>query len=48
DREDLGRFFDGIFGSPLSLVLFVAVILIFVSQTPLWTAMKKRLFRKTS
>ena len=47
EREDLGRFFEGVFTSPLSLVLFVAVILIFVSQTPLWTAMKKRLFRKT-
>jgi putative tricarboxylic transport membrane protein len=48
DREELGRFFEGIFTSPLSLVLFVSVILIFMSQTPLWTAMKKRLFRKTS
>lgn len=48
EREELGRFFHGIFTSPLSLALFVAVILIFVSQTPLWTILKKRLFRKTS
>ncbi|MDG1282611.1 MAG: tripartite tricarboxylate transporter permease [Pseudorhodobacter sp.] len=44
EREDLGRFFEGIFTSPLSLVLFVSVILIFVSQTPIWTALKRRLF----
>jgi putative tricarboxylic transport membrane protein len=45
EREDLGRFFHGIFTSPLSTVLFVAVILIFVSQTPMWTRAKARLFR---
>ena len=44
EREDLGRFFEGIFTSPLSLVLSVSVILIFVSQTPIWTALKRRLF----
>jgi putative tricarboxylic transport membrane protein len=44
EREDLGRFFEGIFTSPLSLVLFVSVILIFVSQTPIWTALKRRIF----
>ena len=48
EREDLGRFFEGIFTSPLSLVLFISVILIFVSQTPLWTSMKYRLFRKST
>jgi|TARA_R110001583_G_scaffold195257_2_gene370976 putative tricarboxylic transport membrane protein len=42
EREDLGRFFHGILTSPLSLVLFVAVILIFVSQTPLWTKFRKK------
>ncbi|WP_108484220.1 tripartite tricarboxylate transporter permease [Oceaniglobus ichthyenteri] len=46
EREDLGRFFEGILTSPLSFVLFVAVIMIFVSQTPLWTAVKKRLFKQ--
>jgi putative tricarboxylic transport membrane protein len=45
DREDLGRFFVGIVSSPLSLVLFIAVILIFVSQTPLW-ARGKALFKR--
>ncbi|MBT9385672.1 tripartite tricarboxylate transporter permease [Pseudooceanicola sp. CBS1P-1] len=42
EREDLGRFFYGIVTSPLSLVLLVAVILIFVSQTPLWTMFRKK------
>jgi putative tricarboxylic transport membrane protein len=48
EREDLGRFFEGIITSPLSLSLFLAVILIFVSQTPLWTRAKSYLFRKTT
>ena len=48
EREDLGRFFEGIVTSPLSLTLFLAVILIFVSQTPLWTRAKSHLFRKTT
>lgn len=41
EREDLGRFFHGIVTSPLSLVLFTAVVLIFVSQTPLWSKLRK-------
>ena len=48
EREDLGRFFEGIITSPLSLTLFTAVILIFASQTPLWTAAKTRLFGKVT
>lgn len=36
DQEDLGRLFSGIISSPLSLVLFTAVVLIFLSKTPLW------------
>ncbi|WP_172327279.1 tripartite tricarboxylate transporter permease [Mangrovicoccus sp. HB161399] len=43
DREDLGAFFHGILTSPLSLVLTVAVVLIFLSQTPLWRAAIGRL-----
>ncbi len=35
ERGDLGRFFEGVAASPLSLVLFASVIFIFVSQTPL-------------
>lgn len=46
EREDLGRFFDGIITSPLSLTLFAAVILIFVSQTPVWRIVKSRLFQR--
>ncbi|TXB67489.1 tripartite tricarboxylate transporter permease [Paracoccus aurantiacus] len=44
EREDLGAFFMGIFTSPLSLVLFLAVIFIFVSQTPAWAWFKGRVF----
>ena len=44
EREDLGRFFHGIVTSPLSLVLFLAVLFIFFSQTPLWRKLKARLF----
>ncbi|MCX7646094.1 MAG: tripartite tricarboxylate transporter permease [Rhodobacteraceae bacterium] len=43
-REDFGRFFWGILTSPLSLALFTAVVLIFLSQTPLWGWAKARLF----
>ena len=44
ENESLGAFFHGIVTSPLSLVLFLAVIGIFVSQTPLWGFVKTRLF----
>ena len=36
-----------IFTSPLSMVLFLAVIWIFVSQTPLVPMIKSRLFART-
>ncbi|MCW4115854.1 tripartite tricarboxylate transporter permease [Aurantimonas sp. MSK8Z-1] len=36
ERESLPAFFHGLLTSPLSLVLFLSVIFIFVSQTPLW------------
>ena len=36
DQEDLGMLFSGIVASPLSLALFVSVVLVFVSKTPLW------------
>ncbi|SPH25114.1 hypothetical protein DEA8626_04151 [Defluviimonas aquaemixtae] len=45
ERESLPRFFEGVVTSPLSLILFSSVILIFVSQTPLWSRMKRRLGR---
>jgi putative tricarboxylic transport membrane protein len=44
ERESLGGFFGGILTSPLSLVLFVSVVLVFVSQTPVWAMAKNRLF----
>ncbi|MGP3698516.1 tripartite tricarboxylate transporter permease [Rhodobacter sp. NSM] len=43
EREDLGRFFGGLFHSPLSTVLLAAVILIFLSQTPVWRWLMSRL-----
>ncbi|WP_323006476.1 tripartite tricarboxylate transporter permease [Pseudorhodobacter sp.] len=43
-RESLPKFMEGVVTSPLSLMLFVSVILIFVSQTPLWAAMKRRVY----
>ena len=42
-RESLPELVMGILTSPLSLVLLVAVVLIFVSQTPLWTLARRRL-----
>jgi putative tricarboxylic transport membrane protein len=36
DQESLWMLLKGTLSSPLSLVLFVSVILIFVSKTPLW------------
>ncbi|MCE5973092.1 tripartite tricarboxylate transporter permease [Sinirhodobacter sp. WL0062] len=44
DQESLPRLFHGIFTSPLSAVLMIAVILIFVSNTPLWSWGKRKLF----
>lgn len=43
EQESLPALMKGIVTSPLSLVLFAAVILIFVSQTPLWAHAKERL-----
>ncbi len=42
DQESLWMLLKGTLSSPLSLVLFVSVILIFISKTPLWGMM----FRK--
>ena len=46
EREDLGAFFGGIFTSPLSLTLFLVVVLIFLSQTPIFALLRARLSRK--
>ena len=43
ERESLGGLFHGIVTSPLSLVLFLAVVMIFLSSTPLWGKMKSAL-----
>ncbi len=47
-RESLPSLLDGIFSSPLSLVLFVSVVLIFVSQTPIWRIAKARISGRSS
>ena len=44
DQESLWMLFKGIVASPLSLVLFTTVVLIFLSKTPLWSM----IFRKRS
>lgn len=36
EREDLGSFFLNLFSSPLSAFLLVSIVLIFLSQTPIW------------
>jgi len=46
DQEDLGLFFISMVSSPLSLVLLIAVLLILIGQTPLWS-MLKRAVRRT-
>ena len=46
EREDMGRYFHGIITRALSLVLFVAMNIIFVCRTPLWRAMKRWLLRE--
>lgn len=47
ERGELDSLFSGIFTSPLSLVLFSSIILIFFSQTPVWhKRIKPWLFRQ--
>ena len=41
DQESLPRLLHGIVTSPLSLALFLAVIFIFISKTPLWAMIKR-------
>ena len=45
EQESLGQFFAKMFASPLSLVLFATVVLIVISQTPLW-GMARRALRR--
>lgn len=46
EQESITQLLMGIVTSPLSCVLALGVVLIFVSQTPLWTSVKGRLFGK--
>jgi putative tricarboxylic transport membrane protein len=42
DQENLGQFFGNMIASPLSLSLLVFIVVIFLSQTPVW----KKIFKK--
>jgi putative tricarboxylic transport membrane protein len=42
EREDLGIFFGNMLTSPLSLVIFLAIVFILLSQTPLWTRLRRK------
>lgn len=42
DQESLGLLMKGIATSPLSLVLFLAVLMIFFTQTPFWARIKAK------
>lgn len=41
ERESVSDLFANLFASPLSTVLFVTIIFIFVSQTPIWSKLLK-------
>ena len=43
EQESLSVFFVKMVSSPLSLVLFLAVVLIIIGQTPLWTRLRRAL-----
>jgi putative tricarboxylic transport membrane protein len=47
ERGDMGQFFANLFSSPLSSVLFAAIVFALFTQTPLWTHwLKPKLFTK--
>lgn len=43
EQGSIAGLFKGMLTSPLSLVLLVTVVLIFVSQTPLWRGVRGKL-----
>ncbi|WP_290701050.1 tripartite tricarboxylate transporter permease [Amphritea sp.] len=45
ERESLPDFFINLLSSPLSLVLFISILLIFISQTPIWARAKAMVFK---
>lgn len=45
ERDDLGGFFTSLFASPLSVVLLTVIVLIVLSQTPLFGMLKRKLSR---
>lgn len=46
EQESIPALLYGIVTSPLSLVLMISVLLIFVSQTPLWASLKDRILTR--
>ena len=42
EREDFGAMMMGIFTSPLSLCLFLAVVMILITNSPWWTRWRAR------
>ena len=47
EQESLGSFFANLLTSPLSLVLFLTVMVIMLSQTRLFGALRRAVTRKT-
>ncbi len=45
EQESLGQFFARLFASPLSVSLFTLVVVLVLSQTPLWTWARRRRVR---
>lgn len=41
EQESIPALFSNLFMSPLSIVLFVSIVLIFLSKTPIWKKMKR-------
>lgn len=48
EQDSLSMFFLNMIASPLSLVLFSAVVLIVLSKTPLWSLLRRALTRRTA
>lgn len=49
ERGDMTQFFANLFASPLSCVLFAAIVIALFTQTPLWLRwLKPRVFKHTS
>jgi len=45
-RGDTGDFIWGFVSNPISVILTIGLLLILISQTPLWPYLRDRLFSK--